>query len=335
MDLIVVTATWLIKQDFVNPLRECSHMNRSYKSLWNEKTQTFVAVAEIASNKGKKSSSQVTASGALSTAFRNVLLAIGLSGIALAVQAATGISGGTGAGTAASGDCDTAAHAVFKDGIAIGCESRAELDKSIAIGKGAQTINTPAFDPFDGSPIADGHSGIAIGDKAQVNGGISSIAIGKNAKVVLGNVGNTAGGVAIGQETTAVIGEVFIGNHAGAFRVDPGLNSSGNVGIGDSVGQRSKGGSNIMLGGEAGQDLDGYWNIVTGNGAGIGLVGEENTFSGMSAGSGTKGNWNVGIGSDAGSNVAGGVNVGIGYGAGKGIIGNNKDRKSTRLNSSH
>lgn len=45
-------------------------MNRSYRSIWNDKTGTFVAVSEDARSAGKNSSSSVSASissGALVT----------------------------------------------------------------------------------------------------------------------------------------------------------------------------------------------------------------------------------------------------------------------------
>lgn len=71
-------------------------MNQTYKSIWSDKTKTFVAVAENTASKGKASSSQVAATGGMGKAFNGILMAFGLSAMALGVQAATVIGSGAG-----------------------------------------------------------------------------------------------------------------------------------------------------------------------------------------------------------------------------------------------
>ena len=107
-------------------------MNRSYKSIWNEATGTFVAVAENVNTKGKRSSGSKSSARAAIKAVSSAFLFAGISAVTLSTYAETGTGGGTGFGTAIS-ECKgrDQANAGKKESIAIGCGSLADnpLDK--------------------------------------------------------------------------------------------------------------------------------------------------------------------------------------------------------------
>ena len=196
-------------------------MNKTYKSIFNHITQSWVAVSETTNAKGKKASGGLLASG---------LLAIGLlaSPVAFAEQ---GVSGGTSsnATSTAISACTgtTQATATNQYSIAIGCSAATSANNSISIGNGAGIGFGGAEDL---SAIAIGHSSssyaysVALGDSANADqvaytpgkGGIaigykawtdnlttSGVAIGNNAAVKSEDSSVINGAIAIGESASA------------------------------------------------------------------------------------------------------------------------------------
>ena len=154
-----------------------------------------------------------------------------------------------------------------------------------------------------------------------------------------------------GYNTTSGYKNTFIGFRAG-FANTIGYS---NVFIGDSAGFANiSGNRNIAIGNQSGKSLSlGKYNVFMGYRSGYGnSSGEDNTFLGYQSGyNNTNGhdniiigknagysnggaNYNLFIGNEAGYNTTGGWNIFMGDQAGKANT-SGRDRKSTRLNSSH
>ncbi|MGG4602543.1 YadA-like family protein [Alcaligenaceae bacterium Me47] len=219
-------------------------MNHVYKTIWNEQTGTFVAVSEHKRARGKRS-------GSVKAAVAGAVLATGALAMGSAL-AATGISGGTGAGTAIS-ECKggTQAQAGKKNSIAIGCNSLADdkddsnthffdrenphnknLDtsgtyQSVAIGTGAKA-KQGSVALGHGAQAADGESAlaVAIGSQAKAQN-VASLAIGPAALAT----GNTA--LAMGRQTAATadfaqaIGNVAAATGLGSLAVGHSATATG------------------------------------------------------------------------------------------------------------
>ncbi|MCM2560289.1 YadA-like family protein [Alcaligenes faecalis] len=219
-------------------------MNHVYKTIWNEQTGTYVAVSEHKRARGKRS-------GSVKAAVAGAVLATGALAMGSAL-AATGINGGTGAGTAIS-ECkdSTQAQAGKKNSIAIGCNSLADgkddgdtsffdrknphnknLDtsgtyQSVAIGTGAKA-KQGSVALGHGAQAADGESAlaVAIGSQAKAQN-VASLAIGPAALAT----GNTA--LAMGRQTAATadfaqaIGNVAAATGLGSLAVGHSATATG------------------------------------------------------------------------------------------------------------
>ena len=161
-------------------------MNRIYKTVWNEKTRTYVAAAETAKTRGKRSSGsslsslssvivKAVAGGALvvgSSLLTNAYAQINLGNANIS---GTGLIGG-------SGCSNDPAQVNGTNNIALGCGSK-----------------------------VNGEDNVVFGTKAQALGGIENIVIGKNAvakesySIVLGSAAKADAdrGIAIGAEAYA------------------------------------------------------------------------------------------------------------------------------------
>ncbi|MFC5921119.1 beta strand repeat-containing protein, partial [Neisseria weixii] len=203
-------------------------MNKTYRVVYNETTNTYTAVAEIAAARGKSSKSSVAAA-ADATAVRGVMKAVGTVLLPAVLMLA---SGGAYAEATTTGQVGT--------GIAIGTGTTAGTtattatwsDSDIAIGKNA----TAAGGIDDKVPANQ----IAIGTNANAGDNKGAIAIGGNAKAGGGGLGSTPSigavslglnsqsktnsAIAIGNEAAVLsgIGAIAIGGNAQVDEMKPG-----------------------------------------------------------------------------------------------------------------
>ena len=233
-------------------------MNDIFKVIWNHATQTWTAVGELASAKGKSKSIKLAA---ISTA---------LLGSVSGVQAAThtaadsliAISDDSAAGTTAI-PTDEQAKATGKDSIAVGKKAvagensnvegataighgaNAETNDSLAIGSGANVIMSAnkalnkrsiaigaqaRVEPRpDGGVSNDVHDAIAIGTRATATAG-SSVVIGQDARSKRGLVATFQSG-----ENTVAIGSNASADWGSSIAI--GANSRTIVGNGIAIGR--------------------------------------------------------------------------------------------------
>ena len=233
-------------------------MNNIFKVIWNHSTQTWTAVGELASAKGKSKSIKLAV---ISTA---------LLGSVSGVQAATYTEAGSlismsadlAAGTTAI-PTDEQAKAIGKDSIAvgkkavagkignierataIGYEANAESNDSLAVGSGASVIvnaknnlnkrsiaiGTQArVEPRPDGGVSSGmHDAIAIGTRAMATAG-NSVVIGRDARSKRGLVATFQSG-----ENTVAIGSNASADWGSSIAI--GANSRTIVGNGIAIGR--------------------------------------------------------------------------------------------------
>ncbi|MDM0081674.1 ESPR-type extended signal peptide-containing protein [Variovorax sp. J31P179] len=170
-------------------------MNKSFKSVWCEKTGTFVAASEVAKGRGKKSSS------------RKALVAIMMAGAAFGAMAGSTDGGNASATNAVS--VGPSSTATAQDGTAVGFETKASGVNSTAIGNqveaaGAGSIAIQGNGVTTVATDAASTNAIAIGQSSQVRTSASAIVLGANATatgaadaVVMGRAANAAAASAI------------------------------------------------------------------------------------------------------------------------------------------
>lgn len=197
----------------------------------------------------------VTASNALVLGNNSTVPATGGIAIGNSVKSGVGQYNNTfGSNTTAIGNESQAYH---DNAVAIGTKSKATGTGSIAIGDEASTLSNQGE---DNQP----NDAIAIGTKAKVERGDSSIAIGKNADI-LADGKNTQNNIAIGTNTYIRHG-------------------SSSVVMGNAAQDNSDAGSSIVLGNGAS-----VANSVASNGIAIGTKAEvDNTNGGVAIGNGAK-----------------------------------------------
>lgn len=233
-------------------------MNNIFKVIWNHATQTWTAVGELASAKGKSKSIKLAA---ISTA---------LLGSVSGVQAATyteagsliSMSADSAAGTTAIPTGEQA-KAIGKDSIAvgkkavagkignierataIGYEANAESNDSLAVGSGASVISNAnnnlnkrsiaigtqaRVEPRPDGGVSSGmHDAIAIGTRAMATAG-NSVVIGRDARSKRGLVATFQSG-----ENTVAIGSNASADWGSSIAI--GANSRTIVGNGIAIGR--------------------------------------------------------------------------------------------------
>ncbi|WP_167530893.1 YadA-like family protein [Paraburkholderia agricolaris] len=174
-------------------------MNKSYKSVWNEATGTYVAAPEGARSRGKKGSSKIA-----------LVLAMLATGCAADAFAATGT---------AIGGCTTSTvdSNIAIDGANSAYCTKATGTSSIAIGPSATA---------GGAGTGTSVNGAAAGDYNQVALGVSATASAANA-VALGASSTVSGIGAVGlgglasatANSTVAIGEAAVASQLGAIAV--------------------------------------------------------------------------------------------------------------------
>ena len=232
-------------------------MNNIYKVIWNHATQTWTAVGELASAKGKSKSIKLAAiSTALLGSVSGVQAATTTAAdklIAMSVELPAGATTtpqtleakATGKDSIAIGvKAEAGANSSIERTIALGYEAQAGTNDSVAIGSGAQVVTAT---PSTGN--TRNARGIAIGSQARIepkldgftvsNGNDDAIAIGTRAiatsgrSIVMGldassmrnhNAATYQSGeytIAIGNNASADWKQsIAIGNYARTFHVD-------------------------------------------------------------------------------------------------------------------
>ena len=223
-------------------------MNRIYRVIWCHVRNTYVVASELASRKkitGKASSLVVGAA-----------LALSLTMTGGVVEAAKGINGGSGNGTAISPDrregCSTEANADNRDNIAIGCGADAKDNMSTYFYDRESPENNAKNGQVD---TTNYYRSIAIGanssaDRGSVSFGQGtqsnefSVSVGSQAKSAMSAVaigpaalamGNTA--LALGRQSTAsgdfaqAIGNVSIAKGKGSLAMGHSATATGNRSI--------------------------------------------------------------------------------------------------------
>ena len=238
-------------------------MNKIYRVVWNETTQTWNAVAEFAKAHGKTASSGIggiVASVGVRFAFTAIMSGLLLaSGQAVATVENNGktLANGTVVSAAANGtDYNTCYFDTVSYNVVCGDDTTKALDfipqtggqppkqgKSVSIGQGAQT---------------SGESNVAIGPKT-VTANTGSIAIGAAASA------NHNQSIAMGQEASAKgEADVSIGKSAG----DTVSSGGRNISIGESALKGGSGVNNVIaIGSAAGIDSNSSHSVYIGTGA--------------------------------------------------------------------
>ena len=274
-------------------------MNNIFKVIWNHATQTWTAVGELASAKGKSKSIKLAA---ISTA---------LLAVAGGAQAAAVVHKAEGNGSLSISTADKPTDPV---------RAYAYANNGIAIGNGAKS----------GKEDARGYSHIAIGFNADASNtsGASATAIGANStatgqgSTTIGNASSATGAdtVAVGNSATATAnGSIAVGNKS----VSSGFNST-------AVGDGSKAASNFTTSLGSKSSAEGWSATTVGNkakvngtdstgvGAGIELKGKNIS----SLGKGSK------ISSDYVSTLGSNIEVGEGRN-GAVVLGYGSDAKAS------
>ncbi|MBB3105763.1 autotransporter adhesin [Psychrobacter luti] len=173
-------------------------MNRNYKVIWNASLNCFMAVSEYAKARGKSSKSSVSSNATINTtsnlsstnAFRLTAIGLGLMAAGLMspqVFAATGITGGTGSGTAISKtntECGTGvsqASAGLNNSIAVGCGSVADLSNDPAVHfyqrGNPENLNIDLTTNFNSTSIGTGARATEAGTSLGMNASSSNLGV--------------------------------------------------------------------------------------------------------------------------------------------------------------
>ena len=237
-------------------------MNKIYRVVWNETTQTWNAVAEFAKAHGKTASSGIggiVASVGVRFAFTAIMSGLLLaSGQVMAAEnSGKTLANGKAISAATEGtDYNTCYFDTVSYNVVCGDDTTKALDfipqtggqppkqgKSVSIGQGAQT---------------SGESNVAIGPKT-VTANTGSIAIGAAASA------NHNQSIAMGQEASAKgEADVSIGKSAG----DTVSSGGRNISIGESALKGGSGVNNVIaIGSAAGIDSNSSHSVYIGTGA--------------------------------------------------------------------
>ena len=293
-------------------------MNKIYRVVWNETTQTWNAVAEFAKAHGKTASSGIggiIASAGVRFAFTAIMSGLLLASGQVMAAANNGktLSNGAAVSAATEGtDYNTCYFDTTSYNVVCGDDNTTALDfipqdggqppkqgKSVAIGQGTQTR---------------GESNVAIGPNA-ATAETGSIAIGSSANAAKNQT------IAIGQgAATKGQADIAIGKGAG-----PGSSSANgrNIAIGENALQSSTNSDNVIaIGTNAGSGSDSTQSIYIGNGANgmetknvaIGNLAKTKSGSvGIGDSSNAQGRSSVAIGTSATVTEAAGNGISIGF----------------------
>ncbi|CDY74556.1 surface protein [Caballeronia glathei] len=198
-------------------------MNKTYKSVWNETTGTWVAVSELENGRSKSKRARTAiskailaqvAAGGLSLAGASAAMAgpivegtaTGTNATAIGSESLADVADGVAIGTGASANADTGANAsktgavaignaaeAYGSGTAVGTGASAGSD-SLAIGSGSSaSLKSIAI---GANARSFNTSAVALGESASA-GAAKSLALGANSNAM------AAGAVALGSESVA------------------------------------------------------------------------------------------------------------------------------------
>ncbi|MDK4530836.1 ESPR-type extended signal peptide-containing protein, partial [Kingella kingae] len=202
-------------------------MNHTYRVVYNESTNTYVAVAEFEPSKGKSKSSKKAIAAAIALAAAQL--------VPLTAQAAVSI--GSASGKSITAEAATATE----NGVAVGAQAKANYS-AVAVGSGASAIGTDVA--VGSNATATGTDNIAIGNNSKASSTDSTLNYGI---IAIGNQSNGSASevVAIGQLACATASQaVALGSQTKAT-------GDQSVAIGGNT--VSSGASALAIGGD---DLD-------------------------------------------------------------------------------
>ena len=294
-------------------------MNRIFRVIWNHATQTWTAVGELASAKGKSKSVKLAA---ISTALlmaasgveaANVVSKAGeLGQLSIATDKVTNQFYGNDRYKAETGLSQNVAGATVNayDGIAIGngavsgSSSGTGGNGHVAIGLMAQASagganGQNAAVALGAYSLATGQGGTAIGAHA-IADGLNSTALGKIAKA------NNDGATAVGTNTTAEWQGTALGNTAQAlanYATSIGVNSKANSHSSTSIGREAVVSGQNAIGIGTQTKVNGAGTVAVGSGTNVSSANVSTLGSNITVPAGRDGAVVLGHGSDAGKDT--------------------------------
>ena len=274
-------------------------MNNIFKVIWNHATQTWTAVGELASAKGKSKSVKLAA---ISTA---LLAVAGGAQAAAVVQKAEG-NGSLSISTANNPTDPVRAYAYANDGIAIGNGAKSGKEDArgnyhIAIGFNADASNTSSS-----SSTAIGANSKATGQGSTTIGNASS-ATGMNS-TALGNssVADSAGAVAVGATSSAWFHGSALGEEAKARGIRStalGNRAQATSDSAISIGFKTNVGSQFAIGIGRETSVTGKESVAVGNKSTISSANVSTLGANITVAAGRDGGVVLGHSSDAGKDT--------------------------------
>ena len=294
-------------------------MNKIFKVIWNHTTQTWTAVDELASVKGKSKSVKLAAiSTALLMAATGVEAAdvVSKAGevgqLSIATNKVTNQFYGNARYTKETGLSQNVAGATVNayDGIAIGngavsgSPSGTGGNGHVAIGLMAQASagganGQNAAVALGAYSLATGQGGTAIGAHS-IADGLNSTALGKIAKA------NNDGATAVGTNTTAEWQGTALGNTAQAlanYATSIGVNSKANSHSSTSIGREAVVSGQNAIGIGTQTKVNGAGTVAVGSGTNVSSANVSTLGSNITVPAGRDGAVVLGHGSDAGKNT--------------------------------
>ena len=217
-------------------------MNKVFRVIWSQATQSWVAVSELTKAHKKQSSSTAkkSASGSSANLIKSSAIALALLSGHSAYAATAGNTAGEGQNTSVAwGDTSNASG---NNAVAVGRKAQATVDSAIAVGLDSKASGALA-EAIGVGAQATGAKSVAIGNQGKAEGS-EAVAIGQNAQATKNQA------IALGQSAQAT-GEraISIGQNSKATQADTialGTNSKSTnmytVALGrntDAAGQRS------------------------------------------------------------------------------------------------
>ncbi|WP_081450750.1 ESPR-type extended signal peptide-containing protein [Neisseria cinerea] len=294
-------------------------MNKIFKVIWNHTTQTWTAVDELASVKGKSKSVKLAAiSTALLMAATGVEAAdvVSKAGevgqLSIATNKVTNQFYGNARYTKETGLSQNVAGATVNayDGIAIGngavsgSSSGTGGNGHVAIGLMAQASagganGQNAAVALGAYSLATGQGGTAIGAHS-IADGLNSTALGKIAKA------NNDGATAVGTNTTAEWQGTALGNTAqalGFYATSIGVNSKANSRSSTSIGKEAVVSGENAIGIGTQTKVNGAGTVAVGSGTNVSSANVSTLGSNITVPAGRDGAVVLGHGSDAGKDT--------------------------------
>ncbi|WP_304679176.1 ESPR-type extended signal peptide-containing protein [Neisseria polysaccharea] len=206
-------------------------MNKIFRVIYSQATQSWVAVSELtkAHKKQSSSSAKKSASGSSANLIKSSAIALALLSSHSAYAAAALNDAGTGSGAVAWG---TGSEATATDSVAIGKGAKAENANAIAIG---------------GASKASGDSDIALGNQAKAENK-NTVAIGRESKA------SGESGIALGYQATAdkqftvAIGVGASSKHNNAVAIGKGSQALGATSLALVMGSKATGNDSYAIG---------------------------------------------------------------------------------------